>query len=96
MAAEAPDLHKGDLGRLEEVRNALIGADINGHRESTKWELFDCFALGVRRRSRQHFYFNEHSKKLFSSATESQKQILHAYMGHPVYVLLKKQIKYNR
>ena len=27
MAAEAPDLHKGDLGHLEEVRNALIGAD---------------------------------------------------------------------
>ena len=31
MAAEAPDLHKGDLGRLEEVRNALIGAYIIGH-----------------------------------------------------------------
>ena len=30
------------------------------------------------------FYFNEHSRKLVSSATESQKQILHAYMGHPV------------
>ena len=36
MAAEAPDLHKGDLSRLEEVRNAIIGADIIGHRESTK------------------------------------------------------------
>ena len=33
MAAEAPDHHKGDLGRLEEVRNALIGADTVGHRE---------------------------------------------------------------
>ena len=27
MVAEAPDPHKGDLGRLEEVRNGLIGAD---------------------------------------------------------------------
>ena len=36
MAADAPNLHMGDLGRLEEVRNALIGTDINGHRESTK------------------------------------------------------------
>ena len=36
MAAEAPDLHMGDLGRLEEVRNALIGADNVGHRESTE------------------------------------------------------------
>ena len=35
MAAEAPDLHQGDLGRLEEVRIALIGADIIGHKEST-------------------------------------------------------------
>ena len=35
MAAEAPDLHMGDLGRLEEVRNALIGADNVDHREST-------------------------------------------------------------
>ena len=33
MAAEAPDHHKDDLGRLEEVRNALIGADTVGHRE---------------------------------------------------------------
>ena len=30
------------------------------------------------------FYFNEHSIKLFSSALESKKQSLHAYMGHPV------------
>ena len=36
MAAEAPDLHMGDLGRLEEVRNDLLGADTVGHRESTK------------------------------------------------------------
>ena len=28
MAAEAPDLHQGDLGHLEEVRIALNGADI--------------------------------------------------------------------
>ena len=27
MAAEAPDLHKGDLGRVEEVGNGPIGAD---------------------------------------------------------------------
>ena len=33
MAAEAPDLHMGDLGRLEEVRNCLIGADTFGYRE---------------------------------------------------------------
>ena len=36
MAAEAHDLHMGDLGRLEEARNALIGADTVGYRESTK------------------------------------------------------------
>ena len=36
MAAEAPDLHMGGLGRLEEARNALIGADNVGHRESTE------------------------------------------------------------
>ena len=30
------------------------------------------------------FYFNEHPIKLFSSALESKKQSLHAYMGHPV------------
>ena len=36
MVAEAPDLHMGDLGRLEEARNALIGADTIGYRESTK------------------------------------------------------------
>ena len=35
MAAEAPDLHQGDLGRLEEVRIALNGADIIDHKEST-------------------------------------------------------------
>ena len=34
MAADAPDLHKGDLGRLEEVRNALIGTDTVDYRES--------------------------------------------------------------
>ena len=33
MAAETLDLHMGDLGRLEEARNALIGADNVGHRE---------------------------------------------------------------
>ena len=32
MAAEAPDQHKGDLGRLEDVRNALIGVDTVSHR----------------------------------------------------------------
>ena len=36
MAAEAPDLHMGDLGRLEEVRNGLLGADTVGYRESTR------------------------------------------------------------
>ena len=36
MAAEAPDLHMGDLGRLEEVRNGLIDADTVGYKESTK------------------------------------------------------------
>ena len=36
MAADAPDLHKDDLGRLGEVRNVLVGADSVGHRESTK------------------------------------------------------------
>ena len=30
-AAEAPDQHKGDLGRLEEARNGLIGANTFGH-----------------------------------------------------------------
>ena len=33
MAAEAPDHHMGDLGRLEEVRNGLNGADTVGHKE---------------------------------------------------------------
>ena len=33
MAAEAPDGRSGGLGRLEEVRNGLIGADTFGHRE---------------------------------------------------------------
>ena len=32
MAAEAPDLHQGDLGHLEEVRIALNGADIMSHK----------------------------------------------------------------
>ena len=36
MAAEAPDLHQGDLGRLEEVRIALNGANIIGRKESKK------------------------------------------------------------
>ena len=36
MAAEAPDLHMGELGHLEEVRNGLIGADTIGFRESTR------------------------------------------------------------
>ena len=34
MVAEAPDHHKGDPGRLEEVRNGLIGAYTFGHRGS--------------------------------------------------------------
>ena len=55
MAAEAPDLHQGDLGRLEEVRIALNGADIIGHKESKKIELLDFFALGVGRKGRQYF-----------------------------------------
>ena len=36
MAAEAPDLHMGDLGRLKEVRNGLVGADTVGYREITR------------------------------------------------------------
>ena len=44
MAAEAPDQHWGDLGRLEEVRNGLIGADTIGHKESTQLDILDCFA----------------------------------------------------
>ena len=32
MAAEAPDQHKGGLGRLEEIRNVLIDVDTVGHR----------------------------------------------------------------
>ena len=35
MVAEAPDCHMGDLGRLKEVRNGLIGAYIVGHMDST-------------------------------------------------------------
>ena len=35
MAAEAPDHHIGDLGRLEEVRNLLTGAHTLGHIEKT-------------------------------------------------------------
>ena len=34
MVAEAPYHHRGDPGRLEEVRNGLIGADTVGHGES--------------------------------------------------------------
>ena len=34
MAADAPDHHKGDLGRPEEVRNGLIGTNTFGHWES--------------------------------------------------------------
>ena len=33
MVAEAPDHHRCDPGRLEEVRNGLIGADTVGRRE---------------------------------------------------------------
>ena len=36
MAAEAPHLHMGDLGRLEEVRNGRFGADTVGYRGSTR------------------------------------------------------------
>ena len=56
MAADAPDPHKGDLGCLEEVRNALIGADAVGYRErvQNKNYLF-VLLFGVRRRVRQHF-----------------------------------------
>ena len=36
MVAEAPDHHRGDPGRLEEVRNCLIGADIVVHKKSSK------------------------------------------------------------
>ena len=35
MAAEAPDHHIGDLGRLEEVRNVLTDAHTLGHKEKT-------------------------------------------------------------
>ena len=33
MAAEAPDLSKGDLGHLEEARNGQIGVHTVVHRE---------------------------------------------------------------
>ena len=36
MVSEAPDLHMGDLGRLEEVGNGLVGADTVGYRERTR------------------------------------------------------------
>ena len=36
MAAEAHDLHMGDLGHLEEDRNGLLGADTFGYRESAR------------------------------------------------------------
>ena len=35
MAAEAPDHHIGDLGRLEEVRNVLTDAHTLGYKEKT-------------------------------------------------------------
>ena len=33
MAAEAPDLPMGDLGRVEEAKNGLNGGHITGARE---------------------------------------------------------------
>ena len=62
MAAYAPDLHKGDLGHLEEVKNGLIGADTVGYTESTKNEILVSFALNVRRGS-QHFLLQQTSLK---------------------------------
>ena len=35
MVADAPDHHRGHLGRLDEVRNGPIGADTVDHRDST-------------------------------------------------------------
>ena len=63
MAADAPDLHKGDLGRLEEVRNGLIGADTVGYTKSSKKEILVSFALNVRRRGSQHFLLQQTSLK---------------------------------
>ena len=88
MAAEAPDLHQGDLGCLEEVRIALNGADIIGHKESKKIELLDFFALGVGRKGRQYFLLQKNTTKLFSSAIECILQKVIAYVGYPVLCLL--------
>ena len=40
MAAEIPDLHRGDLGRLEKVRNSLVS-----HRDSTTIYKINLIAL---------------------------------------------------
>ena len=45
MAAEAPDLHMGDLGHLEKVRNGLVGVD-------TPLAVPDAFLLCVTRCNR--------------------------------------------
>ena len=37
MAAEVPDCHSGDLGRLDEVRNVLNGVHTRGF--SAFWEI---------------------------------------------------------
>ena len=44
MVAEAPDPHNGDLGRLEEVRNGLIGPYTIGYRGRNNRELLTMFA----------------------------------------------------
>ena len=73
MVAEAPDPHRGDPGRLEEVRNGFIGADTVGHKKVLEKGVDSIFC------------FNKHTIKLFSSAMEHILQKVIAYVGHPVY-----------
>ena len=43
MAAEAPDGHSGDPGRVGEVRNGLTGGHVEGHiKKSLKSNGFPC------------------------------------------------------
>ena len=75
MAAEAPDGHSGGLGRVEEVRHALSGADTVGHKGSNKEEMLDCFTLNIRRRYKDYNYFNKHSHNCPSYAIESNCKV---------------------
>ena len=84
MAAEAPDLHQGDLGRLEEVRIALIGADIIGHKESTNKNCLIALLKVLKERVGDISCFNKYTAKLFSTAIECIVRKVIAYVGHPV------------